>query len=364
MKVSFPHMANYWIAIKALLESMGIEVVVPPRMSERTRELGCKYSPEFACMPFKMNLGSMIEALEIGADVLIQPGSKGACRYGFYSTVQEMILKDLGYKFEMIGMGSSGFSFINFYCMLKKLNRKITFFQFVYSLKYAWRKIYAIDLIEDRIRRLIPYSKDYTYMKKIHRGFLIKIDNASSFKEIDKVREEFNEKLETIKKPSYMDKVKIGIVGELYVVMDPDTNLNIEDKLSKMEVEIIRSMSLTHLIRKYFNKEKLNYGEIAKPYLEYDVSAHGQMSVAETILFSKKGIDGVIHLKPHGCMPEVVAMSALYKVSKDYKISMLFFSFDEHSSPTGVDTRLEAFIELVKRRKEILKNRLSYNING
>lgn len=363
MKVSFPHMANYWIVLKALLESMGIEVVVPPRMSERTRELGCKYSPEFACIPFKMNLGSMIEALEMGADVLIQPGSKGACRYGFYSTVQEMILKDLGYKFEMIGMGSSGFNFIHVYRMFKKLNRKITFFRFVRSLKYAWRKLYAIDLIEDKIRRFIPYSEGYTYMKKIHRDFLVKIDNASSFKEIDKVREEFNKKLGTIRKLTDSDKVKIGIVGELYVVIDPDTNLNIEDQLSKMEVEIIRSMSLTHLIRKYFNREKINYGEIAKPYLEYDVSAHGQMSVAETISFSKNKIDGVIHLKPHGCMPEVVAMSALYKVNKDYKIPMLFFSFDEHTSPTGIATRLEAFIELIKRRKEILKNRLSYNIN-
>ncbi len=363
MKVSFPHMANYWIVLKALLESMGIEVVVPPRMSERTRELGCKYSPEFACIPFKMNLGNMIEALEMGADVLIQLGSKGACRYGFYATVQEKIIKDLGYKFEMIGMGSSGFNFIHVYRMLKKLNRKITFFRFVRSLKYAWRKIYAIDLIEDKIRRLIPYSEGYTYMKKNHRDFLVKIDNASSFKEIDKVREEFNEKLETIKKPSFSDTVKIGIVGELYVVMDPITNLNVEDQLSRMGVEIIRSMSLTHLIRKYFNREKINYGEIAKPYLEYDVSAHGQMSVAETILFSKNKIDGVIHLKPHGCMPEVVAMSALYKVNKDYKIPMLFFSFDEHTSPTGVANRLEAFIELIKRRKEILKNRLSYNIN-
>ena len=74
--------------------------------------------------------------------------------------------------------------------------------------------------------------------------------------------------------------------------------------------------------------------------------------MAEAIIFAKEGFNGVIHIKPHACMPEVTAMSALYRVSKDYNIPILFFSFDEHTSSVGVRTRLEAFVELLKRRGE------------
>ena len=46
-------------------------------------------------MPFKYTLGCFIEALDRGAEVIVQAG--GGCRLGFYGEVQEAILRDLGY---------------------------------------------------------------------------------------------------------------------------------------------------------------------------------------------------------------------------------------------------------------------------
>ena len=64
--------------------------------------MGITHSPEFACLPLKINIGNFIEALENGADTIVMAGGIGPCRFGYYGEVQREILKDLGFNFEMI----------------------------------------------------------------------------------------------------------------------------------------------------------------------------------------------------------------------------------------------------------------------
>ena len=52
------------------------------------------------CTPFKHILGDFAEALDLGADILIQFG--GPCRLGYYGELQESILRDMGYEFIMM----------------------------------------------------------------------------------------------------------------------------------------------------------------------------------------------------------------------------------------------------------------------
>jgi benzoyl-CoA reductase/2-hydroxyglutaryl-CoA dehydratase subunit BcrC/BadD/HgdB len=50
-------------------------------------------------------------------------------------------------------------------------------------------------------------------------------------------------------------------------------------------------------------------------------------------------------------MPELVAQTILNRVSKDFDIPVLTLIFDEHTSPGAVQTRLEAFVDLIRRRR-------------
>ena len=95
-------MGNAYIPLKTFFEQLNVSVVVPPKCSKKTLELGVKYSPEFACLPLKINIGNFIEALEIGADTIVMAGGIGPCRFGYYGEVQREILTSLGYKFDMI----------------------------------------------------------------------------------------------------------------------------------------------------------------------------------------------------------------------------------------------------------------------
>jgi predicted nucleotide-binding protein (sugar kinase/HSP70/actin superfamily) len=75
--------------------------------------------------------------------------------------------------------------------------------------------------------------------------------------------------------------------------------------------------------------------------------------VGKSVSFAKRGFDGIVHLMPFTCMPELVAQTILAKISGDYSIPVLTLIFDEHTSPGGVQTRLEAFVDLINRKRTL-----------
>ena len=74
MRVGMPHFGNVYIPVRGMGQKLGAtdkELIIPPATSQRTLNLGVKYSPQEACLPFKLTLGNLIEACELGADTLL-----------------------------------------------------------------------------------------------------------------------------------------------------------------------------------------------------------------------------------------------------------------------------------------------------
>ena len=92
--ISFPKLGDYNIPLNFLFKhTTNCKIINSPEITKKTIELGSKYSPSDACLPFKYTLGNFIESLDMGANVLIQAG--GGCRYRYYGEVQEQILKEV-----------------------------------------------------------------------------------------------------------------------------------------------------------------------------------------------------------------------------------------------------------------------------
>jgi len=51
-------------------------------------------------------------------------------------------------------------------------------------------------------------------------------------------------------------------------------------------------------------------------------------------------------------MPEIITRSIAPQVSKEYDMPFLSLVIDEQTGEAGYKTRLEAFVELLKRKKE------------
>lgn len=359
MKMTFPHMGNLYIPLKALFENLGLEVIIPPFNTKKTLELGVKYSPEFACLPLKINIGNFIEALEKGADTIIMAGGVGPCRFGYYGEVQKEILKDLGYSFNMIILEPPRGHLMELLSKIKMITSKKrnSFKNVVKAAKIAWEKALLLDKLDVEISKLRPIEKIKGETDKIYNKTLEQINNAKNEKELEDIKNHFLDSLNHLpvknKKP-----IKIGIVGEIYTVLEPFANLNIEKQLGDLGVEASRNIYITDWIQENLlpsflkNKSHKEMLELARPYINCFIGGHGQESVAQIVNFCNNSFDGVIHLLPFTCMPEIVAKSAIPQVNRNNYIPVMTVVLDEHSGETGFRTRLEAFIDMIHYKKE------------
>lgn len=348
--VCFPLLGSYYIPERTIGRLIGDEVILPPKMTKRTLEIGAKHSPESVCVPFKYMMGNFIEAMDKGANVLFQMG--GGCRLGCYGEIQRAILKGLGYEFEFIRMTNAHdiFSIIRF---VKQLYPHLTYRKIAGTLYLAYEQARAIDELEDFIRKNIGFEVEKDSFERLHKRFLYALDHCKSLWDVWRVKRQFTARFHELPVNKPAKPLRVGFVGEFYVVLEPFSNFFMEKQLAQFGVEIHRPLSVSHSLLHYtFYERHINHLlKDAAPYINNAVGAHGTESVAQAVRFAKQGFDGLIHVKPFGCMPEINAMPALHRISEDFHFPILYFSFDSLTSETGIKTRLEAFYDMLKMRE-------------
>lgn len=357
MKVTFPHIGTGYIGIKALLEALGLEVVVPPKSSKRTLSLGVKYAPEFACLPFKINLGNFIEAIEAGADVIVMGGGIGPCRFGYYAEVQREILRDLGYSFEMVVLEPPQGKVGHLIDRVKQLVGPVTARQIIDAARIAWVKVAAADALEKEAQRVRAFEVRRGDADRVLEKAFSAIDAADSVRAVKLAREEWLQRLDEVEQDPSLIPLRIGIVGEVYVVLDPFSNLFTEKHLGELGVWVDRKIWAGEWVKENIFLDIFRIGgrshakELAQPYLCHFVGGHGVDTVGNAVEYARRGFDGVIQIAPFTCMPEIVAQSVLPSVSRDLGIPSITLVFDEHTGEAGMRTRLEAFCDLLEMRR-------------
>lgn len=355
--ISFPHMGSYYIPINYLVKNIThCKVLIPPKITKKTIALGSKYSPDYVCVPFKYNLGNFIEALDNGANIILQAG--GGCRYGYYAELQEQILKDLNYDFQFINfIESNHVSIKNIYKFAKSVNPKLNIFKFSYYALNSILMIIIMDKLSKYPRENMGFEIEKNSFSNTEKSLLKELEKEhhSPFSLI-KTYFKYKKRYKKLKINKPKNCIKIGIVGELYSIMEPFCSNHIEIKLASYGIEVHRFTTLTYLLfQKKFNiKRLLRKG---KKYLKYHLGADATESVVLSQELAKKNYDGIVHIKSFGCTPELNAMPILEHISNDYQIPIIYFSFDSQDSDVAIDTRLEAFYDMLLQQKENNKNK-------
>lgn len=340
-------MGNYDVPAKYLLGNiLNAEIIDVPKITNKTVELGTRYSPDFICSPFKYTLGSLIEGLDMGANILVQYG--GGCRYGYYSELQKQILKDLGYKFIMINLITAGKTDIKrIYKELKKIGN-INRFKSVYIAINTILLVKCMDKVDDYIRKNAGFEIEKDNFKNLKELYLKDLSNTKGIFDTLKIFKKYKRLFKEIKIDKPDNPIRIGIIGELYTIMEPFSNYNLEDKLISSGIEVTRFTNVDYLLfkkRKYIRK-KLKKSKFIKNRMGADAADN----ICRTELMCKEKYDGIIHIKSSFCTPEIGAMPIINKICLKYNIPVLFMSFDTMTSEVGVNTRLEAFIDMLEMR--------------
>ena len=358
--VTYSHFGSLTLLFKAILQELELpdeRIIEPTPPSKLTIEIGSKHSPEWMCTPFKMSLGSLIESIERGANHVIQIGGIGTCRASCYGPIQRVICKDLGYDVKFISIDyHKPFDMLNDF---RSVSNGFSYLRTLKAIRRIWVKNYSIDLIENLINfyrgvELVPDSTDKV-AKKAHKK-LFEIKRIRDIKKFHKTLPKmFKDEIEINES---IQPLKVGVIGEIYAVHEPALHLDLYRRLNKLGVIARCGVSLKKFsdVPAKFNPFKKEYYKVyrkeAQPYMKQYIGGDGQESIGTTIFLKKKGWDGMVHIWPFSCIPELNAQNILPVVSKDWDMPVLPMVVDEQTGVAGYQTRLEAFIDMLRIRRD------------
>jgi len=356
MTVTFPNMGTLPIVLQALLKALGVRTLPPPPTGKATLELGARHSPETACLPFKTTLGNFIQALEAGADTILTCGGGGPCRLGYYAAVQQDILRDLGYRFDMLVVEPEVGSAWRVLRRLTSGGWRRTWSAF----RLAAATMRALDAVERAACSVRPLVAAGTAgeVEAIRRRAAAAVAIAACPADAAAAAAEYCRRLSSLPVGEQPPPLRVGLVGEIYVMLESYVNNDLVRRLGRMGVEVRPTM----LLGDYFNAHILRNGaarhreealvSLAAPYLDRYVGGHAVKSVGQTVALGQAGFDGIVPLFPFTCMPEIIAANVLPGVRDSRGIPVLSLAVDEQTGAAGMVTRLEAFVDLLRHRRK------------
>lgn len=356
--LAVPRMGNLALIIRDLARRFDLEYMETPPFSERTMEIGSALAPEFACLPLKAVLGSFVQVLDMGADTLVTGGGHGPCRFGYYGEIQRRILEREGRRFRMFVMEPPSVSLKAFYASLRGLlpAERVGLGALAREISQVLHKVVVYDQLDKRALQLRGLEAEPGATDRALEGARAVVADARTIREIDLARAEAEETMRRVPVDPGRPCLRIGVVGEIFVVLEPFFNFDLEKWLARRGVVVERSVSIADTVYPFGRNPVFGYTEhtvarAAAPFLSHEVGGDGLLTVGASVIFARRGFDAIVHLLPFTCMPEVIAKGVLGRVSSELGIPVLSLSIDEQTGRAGVETRLEALIDLAWSRR-------------
>ncbi|KPJ57416.1 hypothetical protein AMJ49_00550 [Parcubacteria bacterium DG_74_2] len=349
--ITFARFGNYTSAFKTLFENLGLKVIPPEKTNSRTIAEGAKLAPEMFCFPLKVTLGNYLPALRKGANTIFMVQNVGgSCRQRYYGVIQDKLLKENGWEI----------NFLDFKATPRDIYRKIkevsgaSLWQILKAARFFFKKIGLIEKLEKMAQYYRPREIEKGITDKALTESVFKIEELSEEKDFPKLKSKILRNFSKIQIEENKNLPKVGLIGEIYTVCDPTINFEVERKLGNERIEVYREMSIIYHIKKaIFPWKDWTIQRKIMPYLKSTVGGHGRDAIYEILHYIKEDFDGIVHLLPFGCMPEITVRPILEKIHQDSGIPFLSLSLDEQVAEAGINTRLEAFVDVVKNYHKI-----------
>ena len=296
-----------------IFKDLGFNVILSDLTSEKTVELGQKYSLDEMCFPVKIITGHVAELVDKKVDYIFfpdlfsvdHPGSMSRVNYG--CSYMQMAFKVINRAMELEEKGIELLSPTIGFSLGKEFMMK------------------SFSKLGDQLGKTFEETG-----KALQKG----IDAFNRFEE--RMGENGEKVLKTISK----DEKVFVLISKMYGVADPVLNMGIPEKL----------MGMGHKVVSFYD---LPEGDVSKehPNMFWPFGQH----ILEPAKFVRENSNFyAILLTHHGCGPDSV-VSHYFREEMRGK-PYLHIEVDEHSSGVGVITRIEAFINSLKNCNFSLEN--------
>jgi len=352
-RFAFYQIGTSAIATNAFARRLGIETVTLPSPNLATIAKGISLSPEFSCFPFKVLLGSLAQGVERGADVFVVPfgRSVSACQLADFGMAQRYILRRLGHDFDIVQRNTVRPDRV--LESFRPHKPDITLMQVSEGVLVAAQKLLLLESLEDHCRDIYLVSRKRE-AEAFREKWIRAIDGTDSILELLELGLRMDEARASHPEIDPSSRLRIAVIGDMYTINEKIINNGIFERLCDLGVYAENGIKLRMLFDPGLppaTPDEMALSVKAKGYLRHNIGGFADDTVRSAIRFAEKGYDGLIHIYPFSCMPEVVVRTVLPRVSADFDIPVLNLPIDEQTGDAGFTTRVEAFVDLIDFRR-------------
>ncbi|MFA5316053.1 MAG: acyl-CoA dehydratase activase-related protein [Dehalococcoidales bacterium] len=136
----------------------------------------------------------------------------------------------------------------------------------------------------------------------------------------------------------------IALIGHPYLIGDHHISHRLLDRLRRAGCHVMTPEMLTDI--------QITSGladSVGQSYWTYEDEVVGAASC-----YLKNGVDGVVSIMAFGCGPDSLMMDTVQRLAvRNGMIPYMSLTIDEHTAESGLVTRLEAFLDMVKMRNRM-----------
>jgi predicted nucleotide-binding protein (sugar kinase/HSP70/actin superfamily) len=349
-----------YLGMRAMFQFFGKEFAELPEITEGMLKYGEGKSPEYACLPFKIYLGFFRELAKTGVNDVLIHGTRNirACRYlDLWAGIQKYIREEGYHKFTFHFWGGYGAKYS--FRQLQKIMGGPSYIKMIQGILVYTATLQATDEINDLANYARPRAEDFTAVDKWLKHWLRALKAVRSRRDLPPLLAAAKAEFSKIKLDRSRQIPRLALVGDLFKVHEPFFHFDTIRKLNRLGVEVKQPQSFSLLFigsnklpsRGGYSRKFREYQKKSKKYLRSLPASYLDLGVGEAVAEVEAGAKGIVHFQSFGCMPDIMLKPILDRIGRDYRVPVLHFMRDTHASDTAYQTRLEAFVDLIKRQE-------------
>lgn len=311
---------QYYPAWETFFKTLGAEVVVSPSTNKAMLNSGISRAVADTCLPVKILLGHAVSLVDKCTFIFIPAvSSLGEKTYncskiiGLPNMARALIPECPAILDPVINVEKGRY---NLYQNIYKLGRHFTSNPF-------------------KLRRAIAeaWKSNLAYRNRMSDEGIMPVQAIEGvFQESGQSESGLN-----------LSPLRIAVIGHPYVLYDDYISHRLISRLQNRGVKVFTPEMVS---QKALNAAARRLAGDPHWSFESDIIGAGEYYLEDEV-------DGVISVSVFGCGPDSMMIGFVQHRAKELEIPFLPLSLDEHSSEGGLLTRLEAFLDMVKRRERV-----------
>lgn len=323
MKIGIPRALSYYNYFPfwyGFFNDLGIEIVLSDATTKQTMSLGASLVVPETCLPVKVYVGHILNLLDKGVDKIFVPCIQSIAPKvyncskirGLPDLVRNVIKRDFTLIDATLDKSEKNGGLYEFLTQAVKPFGITDMETIKRASKNGW-KVY--NNFHVMTRSGVPYKKA---LKSALENKVIIADNQKTY------------------------PINIALIAHGYNLYDERVTMKIFDKLEKLDTKVFTADQLT--------LEQMSEGLNSMKSKLYWANEYEMTGAAAHYIQDKK-IDGIVTINAFGCGPDSLMLERISRFARKANKPVLHLSIDEQTGEAGFVTRLEAFVDMLYRKK-------------